>query len=150
MDKFLKIQNFQTCKEAFSVWMDKTYAFNIVANNVQAAADKMLFETMRQVKDEFVDDPAANNTIKDLNDISLERLEGTFVATYKLQKTPLQLLPAQQQPQQPNQMMRDASAFGNRPIGTRSFLPIRRPRPIATTLTLIINLTSSWQTARPT
>jgi hypothetical protein len=114
MDRFLKIQNFQVCKDAFAKWMDKTYTFSVAGNNLQTAADQMLFETMRQVKSEYADDDAIS--VKDLNDISLERLVDAFVAQHKIHAPP-QLI------------ARDVGAFGNRPTGT----PLVLANPQATT-----------------
>ena len=99
MDKFLKIPNFKTCKDAFAKWMQKQYAFNVDSN---PKIDEMLFQTMRNVRAEHLN---SDMSVKELNDISLLKLQDVIVEMHNLQSPPQNLA-------------RDASAFGNRPTGS--------------------------------
>lgn len=92
MDRFLKIQNFQTSLSAFKEWMQNKHSINIeTISNLDVK--KLLFETMRDVKNEYIND--TNVDIKDLNNIALNRLQKIYMDKINL---------------------RDASAFGSRPL----------------------------------
>jgi len=117
MDKFLKIQNFQICKSAFTNWMDTKYGFNLNANDMENTSSEMLFEIMRAVKDEFID--VGDVSIKELNDVSLNRLTDVFVDTYKLSK----MENATKTGSNHSQLERDSNVFGSRALTSTLLLP---------------------------
>jgi len=96
MDKFLKIQNFTTSLTAFKEWMQTKYAINI-DTVPDMDAKQQLFETMRNVKDEYIENPNSVE-LKELNNIALNRLKDVYVSRLKLTAN------------------RDTSVFAGRPI----------------------------------
>lgn len=103
MDKFLKIQNFKLCQDAFGKWMKNVYGFDVTGE------DKQLFETMTKIKAEYIGDSSLSLT--ELNNMALNRLQDEFVTTHQLKKL------------EKNTMLdRDMSAFGTRPsVAAMSF-----------------------------
>jgi len=110
MDKFLKIQNFQACNSAFKKWMWDN--FQVTVDEVtDIDCDKSLFAVMKNVKNEFVGD--SDMSVKDLNNISLNKLQDIYVARLNLSKKKAP----------PTSLDRDASLYGNRPV-TSSMVPL--------------------------
>jgi hypothetical protein len=90
------VQNFMTTMNAFNEWMSTKYAIDIekVPN---MDAKQQLFEAMKLVKNEFIDNPN-NVELKDLNNLSLNRLTDIYVNKLNLSEN------------------RDSNVFGSRPI----------------------------------
>lgn len=101
MDKFLKIQNFKLCQDAFGKWMSNVYGFDIAKSDLET--EKMLFDTMKSVKVEFINDSEVSLT--ELNNVALNKLQDEIVSKFKLIKVEKSM----------SQMDRDVSAFGPRP-----------------------------------
>lgn len=101
MDKFLKINNFKSCIGIFKQWMKDNYSLD-VESKTEIEPEKALFEIMKVVKQEHLNDP--NITIKDLNNIALNRLQDDYVDKMKLSK------------KIPTTLDRDKSVFGNRQV----------------------------------
>jgi len=118
MDRFLKITNFQECRAAFNKWMGESYNINV---SQLSDSDKNLFEIMTQVKNEYISDP--DISIKDLNNISLNRLQDVYVENMGLKKG-MHANQSQQINQQfqttktPNasSLDRDSALYGQRPM----------------------------------
>ena len=104
MDKFLKIQNFTRSQEAFTNWMMERYALDI-STVKDMDVKKLLFETMKSVKDEYINDPDAKKIDVDkLNNIALNKLQEKYIDKLTLR------------------VNRDVEIFGNRTI-TPSTIP---------------------------
>jgi hypothetical protein len=103
MDKFLKIQNFNLCKDAFSQWMKDKYNFSIPDDQ---EFKEQMFSVMKNVKDEYLHN--TDMTIKELNDVSLNTLQERIVEKYNLNTD------------DGNVFGRETSTFGNRPMGAIS------------------------------
>lgn len=78
MDKFLKIQNFKECQQAFKTWMEKNYGIIIDKDTPpDMNSSELLFVTMKSVKNELQEDKTVD--IKTLNNIALNRLQDYYV-----------------------------------------------------------------------
>lgn len=105
MDKFLKIQNFQQCSDAFKRWMKESHSVDV--NNVpDMDLDKSLFSVMKDVKNEYAEN--SDISIKDLNNISLNKLQDIYVEKLKVNKNKTNASPLQ----------RDTSLYGQRPLAS--------------------------------
>lgn len=109
MDKFLKIQNFKTCKLAFTKWMTDNYNVQI-DNLIDINYDKELFEVMRNVKDTYIE--KSGISITDLNNISLNQLQDIYIEKLNLKKE-----------KNTSYLNRDKTLYGDRPMPTMS-LPV--------------------------
>lgn len=111
MDKFLKIQNFQVCKEAFINWMWDTYRMRC-ENDLDPSEG--LFDVMRSVRNEV--DPNVTTQIKDLNNLALNRLQDVYVTKYRLKKQVQNVVNT-------DQLDRDSNLYGNRPVASTMLVP---------------------------
>ena len=102
MDKFLKVQNFQICKDALCNWMISNYGFDLNQDPDMDPSD-LLFGVMKNVKNENM--ASEDITVKELNNIALNQLQNTYVTKYGLQKKTLKTT-------------RDSDLYGNRPVTT--------------------------------
>ena len=116
MDRFLKIPNFKTCCLAFDKWMIDNFNINIESIS-DIDRDKQLFEVMKQVKDEYINEEI---DVKTLNNISLNKLQDIYLEHLNLKNKPVK----------PNtsQLQRDTSLYGQRQNNAMSI-----PMPTNTT-----------------
>ena len=105
MDRFLKIPNFKTCCLAFDKWMIDNFNINIETIS-DIDRDKQLFEVMKQVKDEYINDNGID--IKTLNNISLNKLQDIYLEHLNMKNKPATNKP------NTSQLQRDASLYGQR------------------------------------